>query len=64
MTHAHADNDAAAWGVNNEMNTGILLLRSTRGAMVFCQKWVARMEQEMAKVAKLLCPPHLSHVPS
>ena len=45
--------DEALWGINGEMNTGMVLLRSTEGAMVFCRRWQARMQQEMLKVAKL-----------
>ena len=36
VTHGHTDTDDAAWGINNEMNTGMVLLRATAGAMVFC----------------------------
>ena len=53
VTHAASDKDDAMWGVNGEMNTGMVLLRSTEGAMVFCRRWKARMEQEMVKVARL-----------
>ena len=30
-----------------EMNTGMLLLRSTAGAVTVCEAWVQRMTQEM-----------------
>jgi hypothetical protein len=53
VTHGFSDRDAAAWGVHNEMNTGMVLLRSSPGALVFCLAWVARMEKEMIKVGKL-----------
>ena len=53
VTHGNLDKDESAWGINNEMNTGMVLLRSSEGAMVFCRRWKARMEQEMTKVAKL-----------
>ena len=36
VTHGNLDKDEAAWGINNEMNTGMVLLRSSEGAMVFC----------------------------
>ena len=41
VTHAASDKDEALWGVNGEMNTGMVLLRSTEGAMVFCRRWKA-----------------------
>ena len=53
VTHGTLDKDEAGWGINNEMNTGMVLLRSSEGAMVFCRRWQARMQQEMLKVAKL-----------
>ena len=53
VTHGNLESDQASWGINNEMNTGMVLLRSTEGAYVFCRRWQARMEQEMLKVAKL-----------
>ena len=53
VTYAGTDKDEGFWGVNGEMNTGMVLLRSTEGAMVFCRRWKARMEQEMVKVSRL-----------
>ena len=53
VTHGHLDKDEASWGVHNELNTGMVLLRSSEGAMVFCRRWKARMELEMEKVSKL-----------
>ena len=49
VTHGTLDKDEAAWGINNEMNTGMVLLRSSEGAMVFCRRWQARMEQDMKR---------------
>ena len=53
VTAGSFDNDKSSWGINNEMNTGMVLLRSTPGAMVFCLKWKARMEVEMVKVSQM-----------
>ena len=36
VTSGGAENDMRAWGVADEMNTGMVLLRSTPGAMAFC----------------------------
>jgi hypothetical protein len=48
-----AEDDRNSWGINNEMNTGMLLMRSTVGAMAVCRAWVDRMQLEMVKIEKL-----------
>jgi len=53
VTHGGADADQHQWGMQQEMNTGMLLLRSSAGAMAVCQSWVERMQQEMVSIAKL-----------
>ena len=35
------------------MNTGMLLLRSSPGAVAVCMSWVYRMRQEMGSIRKL-----------
>ena len=52
-TNDGAENDRSAWGVHAEMNTGVVFLRATQGALALCAAWVARMQQEMAKVSKM-----------
>ena len=53
VTAGSFDNDKSLWGINNEMNTGMLLMRSTVGAMAVCRAWVDRMQLEMVKIEKL-----------
>ena len=53
VTHGGADTDDRAWGMKEEMNTGMLLLRSSPGAMATCMAWVDRMRQEMVSIRKL-----------
>ena len=47
VTHGGADTDARKWGMAEEMNTGMLLLRSSPGAVATCMAWVDRMRLEM-----------------
>ena len=53
VTSGANDNDAQQWGVLQEMNTGMLLLHSSAGAMALCRSWVERMQLEMVSIAKL-----------
>ena len=53
VTSGANDNDAQQWGVLQEMNTGMLLLQSSAGAMALCRSWVERMQLEMVSIAKL-----------
>ena len=53
VTAGTNERDETGWGIHNEMNTGMVLLRSTAGASTFCLQWIARMELEVAKVAML-----------
>jgi len=48
-----SEGDQQAWGVHGEMNTGMIMLRSTAGALALCSAWMERMRQEMAKIAKI-----------
>jgi len=42
-----------AWGVHNEMNTGIIFLRSTPSAMALLEAWINRMREELTKLAAM-----------
>lgn len=42
-----------AWGVHNEMNTGIIFLRSTASSFLLLEAWLARMRKELEKVATM-----------
>lgn len=53
VTSDAAENDRASWGLAQELNTGMLLLRSSPGAAVVCEAWVDRMKQEMVSIEKL-----------
>ncbi|KAL1514707.1 hypothetical protein AB1Y20_003794 [Prymnesium parvum] len=53
VTHGGADSDERKWGMLEEMNTGMLLLRSSPGAVAVCLAWVDRMRQEMVSIRKL-----------
>ena len=53
VTSDAAENDHASWGLAQELNTGMLLLRSSPGAAVVCEAWVDRMKQEMVSIEKL-----------
>mmetsp|Transcript_35834 Transcript_35834/g.114180 ORF Transcript_35834/g.114180 Transcript_35834/m.114180 type:complete len:314 (+) Transcript_35834:2-943(+) len=53
VTSGAAENDRAAWGLQQELNTGMLMLRSSPGAAVVCEAWVARMQREMVSIEKL-----------
>jgi len=53
VTHGGADKDSESWGINQEMNTGMLLLRSSPGATATCMAWVDRMRKEMISIRKL-----------
>lgn len=53
VTHGGADSDARKWGMHEEMNTGMLLLRSSPGAVAVCMAWVDRMRKEMVSINKL-----------
>eukprot|EP00966_Prymnesium_polylepis_P190893 4424302-Prymnesium_polylepis.1 len=53
VTHGGADSDERRWGIQEEMNTGMLLLRSSPGAMAVCMSWVDRMRLEMVSIRKL-----------
>ena len=53
VTHGGADSDQQLWGMGQEMNTGMLMLRSSPGGMAVCQSWVERMQQEMVSIARL-----------
>lgn len=40
-----SENDRAAWGVHNEMNTGVIFLRNTPGTDALLHAWLVRMRQ-------------------
>jgi hypothetical protein len=40
-------------GTSQEMNTGMLLLRSSPGAIATCLSWVERMRKEMVSIRRL-----------
>ena len=44
VTHGGADNDRDAWGLHGELNTGIILLRSSYGSLALCDEWIRRMQ--------------------
>lgn len=47
VTHGGNDHDEAVWGLQGELNTGIILLRSTLAALALCDEWIRRMQYEM-----------------
>ena len=49
VTSGINDHDGASWGLYGELNTGIILLRSTRAALALCDEWIRRMQKEMVE---------------
>ena len=47
VTDSHNEHDSAMWGLLGELNTGVIVLRSTRAAMALCDEWIRRMQKEM-----------------
>ena len=41
---AAQEHDGLNWGLNGELNTGIILLRSTRASLALCDEWIRRMQ--------------------
>ena len=46
VTSGINDHDQAWWGLHGELNTGIVLLRSTHSALALCDEWIRRMQKE------------------
>ena len=44
VTHGGADNDGQLWGMHGELNTGIILLRSSLASLAVCDEWIRRMQ--------------------
>ena len=44
VTDGHQEHDHLNWGLNGELNTGIILLRSARATLVLCDEWIRRMQ--------------------
>ena len=47
VTNGQQETDAHNWGLNGELNTGIILMRSSRATLAVCDEWIRRMQDEM-----------------
>ena len=47
VTNGGQERDDLNWGLNGELNTGIILMRSSKGSLALCDEWIRRMQDEM-----------------
>ena len=47
VTNGGQERDDRFWGMSGELNTGIILLRSSLASLALCDEWIRRMQDEM-----------------